>query len=255
MPKCVDACASSRSGIRLGTSLRQGEWATWLREAAILSLIALCSTSMAQEASPPPGAHEVTIRQSEIDKTLQEIEPHAREFPVRFDSVQQRKDMQAELMRILVFLDAGVKEYPDNADLILRDAVANGFGHNMGCPDCGEKAIVAFDLALKLQPDSPEANWRYGAFLAQTTQRERAIPYLQKTASLGVVDAHYTAAMVFVGLDEQDHAKLELREYVKANPKDKAAKGLLTDMEHGNLRIRIHEGPAPQDAASPTPAH
>jgi tetratricopeptide (TPR) repeat protein len=212
----------------------------------VLALTVMCAASIAEQTGPA-GTHEVSISQSEIDKTLIELEPHAREFPVRFDSTQQRSDMQARLVRLLVFLDAGVQEYPDNADLILRDAVANEFGHNMGCPDCAEKAIAAFEQVLKLQPDSPEANWRFGGFLAQTTQHEKAIPYLQKAAGLGVVDAHYTAAMVFLGLNDQDHAKLELREYVKANPKDKAAKGLLADIEHGNLHIHVHEGPPPVD--------
>jgi tetratricopeptide (TPR) repeat protein len=217
---------------------------TLFRGSVILAMVTMCYTSIA-EPEPPAGTHEVSIRQSEIDKTLQEIEPHAREFPVRFASAQQRRDMEAELMRLLVFLDAGAKEYPDNPDLLLRDAVANGFGHNMGCPNCGERAIAAFEQVLRLQPDSAEANWRYGGFLAQTTQHEKAIPYLQRAASLGVSDAHYTAAMVFIGLNDQEHAKLELKEYVKANPKDKAAKGLLADIEHGNLHIHTHEGPPP----------
>jgi tetratricopeptide (TPR) repeat protein len=223
---------------------------TLFRGSVILAMVTMCYTSIA-EPEPPAGTHEVSIRQSEIDKTLQEIEPHAREFPVRFASAQQRRDMEAELMRLLVFLDAGAKEYPDNTDLLLRDAVANGFGHNMGCPDCGEKAIASFEQVLKLQPDSPEANWRYGAFLAQTTQHEKSIPYLQKAANLGVLDAHYTAAMVYISLNDQDHAKIELRQYVKANPKDKAAKGLLADMEHGNLHIHLHDGPPPQGDVAP----
>jgi tetratricopeptide (TPR) repeat protein len=224
-----------------------------VRGVMIVALITVCVPSIAQEASPPKGSHEVTMRQSEIDKTLQEIEPHAREYPVRFESAQQRRDMQDKLVRLLVFLDGAAKENADNPDVLIRDAVANGFGHNMGCPDCGEKAIAAYDQLLKLQPDSAEANWRYGGFLASTTQHEKAIPYLQKAASLGVVDAHYTAAMVFLGLNDLDHAKLELREYVKANPKDKAAKGLLADIEHGNLHIHIHDGPPPQDTAAPAP--
>jgi Tfp pilus assembly protein PilF len=101
-----------------------------------------------------------------------------------------------------------------------------------------------------LQPDSAEANWRYGAFLTQTTQHERSIPYLQKAASLGVVDAHYTAAMVFISLNDQANAKIELKMYVKANPKDKTAKGLLADIEHGELHIHIHDGPPPADATA-----
>jgi tetratricopeptide (TPR) repeat protein len=220
-----------------------------IEAAGVMFVLALlsCSASIAQEAAPTARTHEVTMRQSEIDKTMQEIEPHAREFPVQFDSAQQRTNMQAQLVELLVFLDHGVKEYPANTDLLLRDAVANGFGHNMGCPDCGEKAIAAFEQLLKLQPEGKEANCRYGAFLAQTLQREKSIPYLQKAASLGVPEAHYTAAMVFIGLNDQDHAKPELKAYVKAFPKDKEAKGLLADMEHGNLHIHVHEGPPPVD--------
>jgi tetratricopeptide (TPR) repeat protein len=216
------------------------------RGMVVLALMVMCATSVAEQA-PPPGTQEVSLSRSEIDKTLFDLEPHAREFPVHFASAQERADMQVKLMQLLKFLDAGVKEYPDDPDILLRDAVGNGFGHNMGCPDCGEKAIAAYERLLKLQPDSAEANWRYGAFLAQTLKHEQSITYLQKAASLGVVDAHYTAAMVFIGLDDQANAKLELRQYVKANPKDKAAKGLLADMEHGNLHIHIHDGPPPVD--------
>jgi hypothetical protein len=112
-----------------------------------VAFMVMCSPSIAQETAPPAGTHEVTMRQSEIDKTLQEIEPHAREYPVHFASDQQRTTMQAQLMQILMFLDHGIKEYPDNTDLLLRDAVANGLGttwvvgtvvkrrlqHTMGC--------------------------------------------------------------------------------------------------------------------------
>jgi len=221
---------------------------TLFRGMVVLAMATMCSTSIAGPAEPaPPGTHEVSLSRSEIDKALFELEPHAREFPVHFASAQERADMQVKLMQLLKFLDAGVKEYPDDPDILLRDAVGNGFGHNMGCPDCGEKAIAAYERLLKLQPDSAEANWRYGAFLAQTLKHEQSITYLQKAASLGVSDAHYTAAMVFLGLNDQEHAKLELREYVKANPKNKEAKGLLSDIEHGNLHIHIHDGPPPQD--------
>jgi hypothetical protein len=136
-------------GDRLG---RAGFVAGQVRFNRFMFVLALlsCSASVAQEAAPPEGTHEVTMRQSEIDKTLQEIEPHAREYPVHFASDQQRTTMQAQLMQILMFLDHGIKEYPDNTDLLLRDAVANGFGHNMGCRDCGEKAIAAYDGLLKL---------------------------------------------------------------------------------------------------------
>ncbi|HEY2675351.1 MAG TPA: hypothetical protein VGI65_00175 [Steroidobacteraceae bacterium] len=217
----------------------------------VLAVLVVCSTSIAQETSAPAGTHEVSMSQAEIDQTLQEIEPHAREYPVHFASAQQRRGMQDELVRLLFFLDAFVKESPNNPDALLRDAIANGFGHNMGCPDCGEKAIAAYEQLVQLRPDNAEVNWRFGGFLAQTTQREKSIPYLQKAAILGVVDAHYTAAMVFIGLNNQAEATLELKQYLKANPKDKEAKQLLKDMKDGNLHVHIHNGPPPQNGAAP----
>jgi tetratricopeptide (TPR) repeat protein len=225
---------------------------TTIRWLMVVSLMTANSTAIAEQPAPL-GTHEVSMKASEVDRALQEIEPHAREFPVHFASAQQRSEMQDKLIKLLVFLDGVVKENPDNPDALLRDAVANGFGHNMGCPDCGERAIASFEQLLKLQPDSPESNWRYGAFLAQTTQREKSVPYLQKAASLGVVDAHYTAAMVFLGLNDQTKAIVELKQYVKANPKDKGAKGLLSDMEHGNMHMHVHDGLPPPGAVSPAP--
>lgn len=225
---------------------------TTIRWLMVVSLMIVNSTSIAEQPAPP-GTHEVALSRSEIDKTLSKLELHAREYPVHFRSVQDRHDMQGKLAELLWFLDIAIQQNPDDPDLLLRDAVGNSFGHNMGCPDCGEKAIAAYERLLKLQPESKEANWRYGAFLAQTAKHEQSIPYLQKAASLGVVDAHYTAAMVFLGLNDLVHAKLELQEYVKANPKDTTAKGLLTDMEHGNLHIHIHKEPPPPGVVAPAP--
>jgi TPR repeat protein len=210
----------------------------------VFASIVVGFSAIAQQ-SPPPGTHEVSMRWSEINQILHDIEPHAREYPARFDSAQQRSAMQTELMRLLVFLDAAVKEQPDDSDYWFRDAIANGFGHNMGCRDCGEKAIAAFERVERLQPESADVNWRYGAFLAQTAQHEKSIPYLQKAASLGVVDAHYTAAIVFISLNDLPHAMLELKEYLKAVPKDEQAKKLLADMAHGNLHIQVQDGPPP----------
>jgi tetratricopeptide (TPR) repeat protein len=177
------------------------------------------------------------MTRSEVDQTLADIGPHAEQQPLHFASNQE---------------DAAVLESPDEVELLLRDAIGNSFGHNMGCPDCGDKAIKAYQRLLQLQPEKAFANWRYGAFLAQTAQQAKSIPYLQKAENLGIVDAHYTAAMVYISSNDQDRAKFELRQYVQANPKDKKAKGLLADMEHGNLHIQVHDGPPSEAAPAPT---
>jgi hypothetical protein len=102
---------------------------TWFRRMVVLAMMTMCSTAIA-ESSAPDGTHEVSLRRSEIDKTLSEIAPHAEQFPVHFASVQEWLDVEAKLKQLLLALDAGVVEYPDDADLLLRDAVGNGFGHH-----------------------------------------------------------------------------------------------------------------------------
>lgn len=208
--------------------------------------LVMCVAAFGQEEAPRPGMHQESMSLSDIDKILEQLAPHAAQLPVHFDSDKQRGDLQLKLMRLLRWLDAAIEQIPDDTTVLLRDAVANGFGHNMGCPDCDPKAVASFDHLLKLQPEDKMANWHYGTFLAQTAEREKSLPYLQKAASLGMGNAHYVEAMVYISLNDQDHARTELQDYLKVNPKDKEAKSLLKDIETGNLHIRVHEGPPPQ---------
>src|ERR1700731_3392288 len=133
---------------------------TLFRGMVAFALMTMCST-IAEPA--PAGTHEVSLRRSEIDQALSEIAAHAEELPLHFASTQERIDVEAKLKQLLLALDAAILEYPDDAELLLGDAIGNGFGHNMGCPDCGEKAIAAYERLLKLQPESKLGNWRYGA--------------------------------------------------------------------------------------------
>ena len=63
----------------------------------------------------------------------------AEQLPLHFASKEERMEVQAKLQKLLDFLDAAVLQYPNEAELLFGDAIANGFGHNMGCPDCGAR--------------------------------------------------------------------------------------------------------------------
>jgi len=129
-------------------------------------------------------------------------------------------------------------------------------GHNLDFPGCPDKAISAFEALLKLQPDSKSGNFYYGAFLAGTdTLRLKSIPYLEKAASLGVSDAHYTEAFVYLSLQDRVHALAELDKYLRDNPTDESAAALRRDLEHGDVSI-TEKKVKPSDAVliqKPTP--
>jgi hypothetical protein len=118
-----------------------------IREIAFLALLTMCSTSI---------AHEVTMKRAEVDQTLAAIAPHAEQLPLHFASRQERLEIQGKLLKLLYFLDAALRENPDETELLLRDAIGNGFGHNMGCPDCGDKAIRAYEPS----PSFDSMRWR-----------------------------------------------------------------------------------------------
>jgi tetratricopeptide (TPR) repeat protein len=202
-------------------------------------------------------ASEARFTLSEIDQTLSAIAPHAQQFPLRFSSDSERSAVAQQLKQLLVVLDAASSQYPDEPDILLRDAFANAMGHNLDFPGCAEKAISAYERFLKLRPDSKIGNFYYGAFLAGTaTLRETSIPYLKKAASLGVSDAHYTAAMVYLGLNDKTQALSELREFEKTNPNDETANRLRRDLERGDIAVNEKRGPPPDSVLvqKPTPA-
>jgi len=207
-------------------------------------------------AVPSSWAAEVTMSISEIDRVLSEIAPHAQQYPLHFSSDSERIEVEEKLRRLLVFLDAATAQFPGEPELLLRDGIANSMGHNLDSPGCSDKAIVAFEALLKLQPDSKSGNFYYGAFMAGTdTLRSKSIPYLEKAASLGVSGAHYTEAYVYLSLQDKVHALAELRKYLRDNPADESAAALRRDLEHGDVSI-TEKNEKPPDATliqKPTP--
>ena len=196
------------------------------------------------------------MSRSEVDRVLSEVAPHAQQYPLHFSSDSERIDVEKKLKRLVVFLDTATLPIPDQPELLLRDGIANSMGHNLDFPGCSDRAISAFEALLKLQPDSKAGNFYYGAFLAGTeTLRVKSIPYLEKAASLGVSDAHYTAAFVYVSLQDKVHALTELKLYLKDNPADESAAALQRDLEDGDVSIAVKKA-KPPDAMliqKPTP--
>ena len=192
----------------------------------------------------PVSAKEVEFSLRSIDETLAKIAPHARSFPPTFASVDERKQIEADLRRLLVLLDAAVVQLPNETDLLFRAGFANAMGHNLDFDGCAEKSIDAYEKFLKHKPDDKNGNYYYGGFLASTsTRRQDSIKYLEKALSLGVTDAHYTLAFVYLGQANKQKALLHLKKYAEANPNEAWIKEMIKKVEQSN--IKIHNKPPP----------
>ena len=184
-------------------------------------------------------AKEVSASLSSIDVELSAISPHAQDFPPRFSSAAERKEIEARLRELLTLLDAAVAQHPDEPELLFRSGFANAMGHNLDFAGCAPKYFKAFDRLLELNPEDKRANFYYGAFLAGTAARQKdSIVYLEKAVTLGVTDAHYTLAFVYLSQSDKPNALKHLMEYARQHPDDQTLKQKITQIEHAEINVR-----------------
>ena len=197
--------------------------------------------------APTALAADVQFTLPDIDKALAELAPHAQQYPLHFSSTAEREAAERTLRSLLRTLDAAVSQYPDEPELLLRDGVANAMGHNLDFDGCDARAIAAYEALLKRQPNSTAGNYYYGTFLASTAAlREKSLGYLHAAVKLGMPQAGYSAALVYLSLDDQPHAKAELEQYLKAVPGNEYARQLLDDLVRGKVTVHQRHEPPPR---------
>ncbi len=207
-----------------------------MRTLILVTSLIVSLVCQAAEAGLPP---------SEIEKFLNDLAPHARNYPPHFDSEVQRDQLSNKLKDVLATLDAQSKNDSSNLDLLFRHAFANSMGHNLDFSGCAEKAISSYETLLEAKPQDGKVNFYFGAFLAGTTLLPKSVPYLRNAADLGVTDAHYTLAFVYLKQGDLQSALPEFKAYLKFEPDNETAKKMVSDIEGGRLRIKIRNSSQP----------
>jgi Tfp pilus assembly protein PilF len=96
-----------------------------------------------------------------------------------------------------------------------------------------------FTTLLKLTPDDPLANYRYGVFLASTAKPGDGIPYLEKAKSLGVVNADYWLGLSYQAAGDKAKAVENLENYVKRVPSDGNAVRMLDAVRNDRVETKV----------------
>lgn len=198
-----------------------------------LLLLALMAVSVSTTAA------DVSIRLSDIDASLDRIAEHAKQYPPRFSSPEERERTEQDLKNTIKLLDTLTARYPNNPDLLLRKGMANAMGHNFDYPGCAEKAIAAFEKSISLDPNNARTLYEYGGFLAGTKLFDKSIPYLEKAIQLGEERAHYPLAFVYIKKHDPGKALPEFQAYLKSYPDDPTAKKMVSNIESGKLDVHV----------------
>jgi hypothetical protein len=184
-----------------------------------------------------PGKPSVTVNVPYFVKILNDLGSHAGTWPVKFDSTDDRHRAEHDVALLSAQLDTIADNFRDES-MLLRLALLHAVGHNLDIPGSGEKAIAVFDKVLEKWPNDPQANYRYGVFLAGTARNRDAIPLLEKAKSLGIVDADYMLGLTYMSLGDKDKAVLNLKSYTARVPGDENAARTLDAVINGKVEIK-----------------
>jgi Tfp pilus assembly protein PilF len=135
--------------------------------------------------------------------------------------------------------------------VLLRAAKLNGMGRNL---DLGSDYTVRggkyVDRAIKIQPDSAEANFLYGMMLSEGGGFKEGQKYLDRAVSLGYTEAEQSLAQSDLLSDRRDNALERLRRLEEKNPNNDTIRQQIKLIEEG--KFYIWDIPAPNINVKPT---
>lgn len=186
-----------------------------------------------------------------LDDFINEVSPNARHYPPNFPNRTQRHYTREKIKVLAEWIEPYAKSPNASYDVLLRAAKLNGMGRNL---DLGSDYTVRggqyVDRAIKLQPNSGEANFLYGMMLSEGGGFKEGQKYLDKAVSLGYTEAEQSLAQSELLSDRRDSALQRLRRLAGENPNNAIIREQVKLVEDG--KFYIWDIPAPNINVKPS---
>ena len=186
-----------------------------------------------------------------LDDFIAEVSPNARHYPPNFPNRSQRHYAREKIKALSTWIEPYASAPNASYDVLLRAAKLNAMGRNL---DLGSEYAVRggnyVDRAIKLKPDSAEANFLYGMMLAEGGGFKEGKKYLDRAVSLGYVEAEQSLAQSDLLSDRRDDALNRLRRLAEQNPNNAMIRKQIQIIEDG--KYYIWDIPAPNINLKPT---
>jgi predicted Zn-dependent protease len=173
-----------------------------------------------------------------LDQMLSDLAGHARNYPARFDTPQDRQRAVQDVQVLSGMLDILINVPHPNPELLVRAGFLNSLGHNLDIAGSADKANAIFQRLLAAVPAHPRGNYLYGTFLAGTGKPKEALPYLDKALGAGVGEAAYAIGMSYLALGDKAKALESLSDYKRHNPGDARVDPLMDAIRSGKLDLK-----------------
>lgn len=231
-----------------GIDLREGQLSNIPTPQLQLSDVSFVTTVLVPQQT---GLGTDKLDVSLLDDFIAEVSPNARHYPPNFPNRTQRHYTREKIKVLAEWIEPYAKAPNASYDVLLRAAKLNGMGRNL---DLGSDYTVRggqyVDRAIKLKPDSGEANFLYGMMLSEGGGFKEGQKYLDRAVSLGYTEAEQSLAQSELLSDRRDSALQRLRRLAGENPNDAIIREQVKLVEDG--KFYIWDIPAPNINVKPS---
>ena len=155
---------------------------------------------------------------SVLDDFITYATPMARHYPPVFSSRTERYNTTERLKSLTAWIETYAQNPNASYEVLLRAAKLNAMGRNLDLgSDYAVRAGNYIARAIKLN-DTAEANFLYGAMLAEGGGFKEGTKYLEKAEKMGYLEATQSLAQADLLDDKKDRAIQRLTEFKARNP-------------------------------------
>lgn len=155
---------------------------------------------------------------SVLDDFITYASPMARHYPPVFSSRTERYNTTERLKSLTAWIETYAQNPNASYEVLLRAAKLNAMGRNLDLgSDYAVRAGNYIARALRLN-DTAEANFLYGAMLAEGGGFKEGAKYLEKAEKMGYLEATQSLAQADLLDDKKDRAIQRLTEFKAKNP-------------------------------------
>ena len=185
-----------------------------------------------------------------LDDFIEDVSPNARHYPPNFPNRTQRHYTREKIKVLAEWIEPYAKSPNASYDVLIRAAKLNGMGRNL---DLGSDYTVRggqyVDRAIKIQPDSGEANFLYGLMLSEGGGFKEGQKYLDRAVALGYTEAEQSLAQSDLLSDRRTNALERLRRLEGKYPSNTVIPQQIKLVEEG--KFYIWDIPAPNINVKP----
>ena len=231
-----------------GVDLRSGQLANIPTPQVQLSDVSFVPTVLIPQQN---GNNNDQLDVSLLDDFIEDVSPNARHYPPNFPNRSQRHYTREKIKVLAEWIQPYAESPNASYDVLIRAAKLNGMGRNL---DLGSDYTIRggkyVDRAIKLQPDSGEANFLYGMMLSEGGGFKEGQKYLDRAVSLGYTEAEQSLAQSDLLSYRRDNALERLRRLEQKNPNNDIIRQQIKLIEEG--KFYIWDIPAPDINVKPS---